>query len=108
MSESKTPEVTQPESQPAQTNRYKIDTTYIRSIEGIIRIVTLVSILLSLREQGSDFPMSTFECKIASSIFMYIYTCDFWLSLYLYALVIDPHTLHIKRLTLLFIFYFSQ
>ena len=55
---SKTENVTQPESQPAQTNQYrsKIDTTYLRSIEGIIRIATLVSILLSLREQGSDFP----------------------------------------------------
>ena len=104
--------VTQPESQPAQTNQYrsKIDTTYLRSIEGIIRIATLVSILL--RKQGSDFPMSSFlSAKLPPlflCIYIYIYTCDFWLSLYLYALVIGPHTLHIKRLTLLFIFYFSQ
>ena len=75
MSESETPEkVTQPESQPSQTNRYKIDTTYIRSIEGIIRIVTLVSILLSLREQWSDFPMSTFFSAKLPPLYLCIYT----------------------------------
>ena len=65
--------VTQPESQPAQTNQYrsKIDTTYLRSIEGIIRLATLVSILL--RKQGSDFPMSSFLSAKLPPLFLCIY-----------------------------------